>query len=104
MMILDKKSNLKTLYNLGSEIKDLKKIFLLQGSLLSVFGGIIGLVLGILIVLIQQQFKLVMITETLAYPVIFSFQNVLLVFATIVTLGIVASWIASSRVSKKLLD
>ena len=104
MMILDKKNNLKTLFNLGSEIKDLKKIFLLQGSLLSVFGGIIGLVLGIIIVLIQQQFNLIMITETLAYPVIFSIQNVMIVFATIVSLGIVASWIASSRVSKKLLD
>lgn len=104
MMILDKKSNLKTLYSLGSDVKDLKKIFLLQGSLLSVFGGLIGLVLGMVIVIIQQQFKLVMITESLAYPVVFSLQNVAIVFATIVTLGVVSSWIASSRVSKKLLD
>ncbi|TBX71363.1 ABC transporter permease [Flavobacterium silvisoli] len=104
MMILDKKSNLKTLFNLGSEIKDLKKIFLLQGSLLSVLGGIAGLLLGIIIVVIQQQFKLVMITDTLAYPVVFSIQNVLIVLATIVLLGIISSWIASSRVSKKLLD
>ncbi|MFN3967505.1 ABC transporter permease [Flavobacterium sp.] len=104
MMVLDKKSNLKTLYNLGSEIKDLKKIFLLQGSLLSVFGGIIGLLLGIIVVVIQQQFSLVMITETLAYPVVFSFQNVVIVFFTIISLGFISSWIASSRVSKKLLD
>ncbi|WP_412464749.1 ABC transporter permease [Flavobacterium mekongense] len=104
MMILDKKSNLKTLHSLGSDIKDLKKIFLLQGSLLSVFGGLIGLVLGMVIVIIQQQFKWVMITESLAYPVVFSLQNVAIVFATIVTLGVVSSWIASSRVSKKLLD
>lgn len=104
MMVLDKKSNLKTLYNLGSEIKDLKKIFLLQGSLLSVFGGIIGLILGIIVVVIQQQFSLVMITETLAYPVVFSFQNVVIVFFTIISLGFISSWIASSRVSKKLLD
>lgn len=104
MMILDKKSNLKTLHSLGSDIKDLKKIFLLQGSLLSVFGGLLGLVLGIVIVVIQQQFKLVMITESLAYPVVFSIQNVAIVFATIVSLGVVSSWIASSRVSQKLLD
>jgi lipoprotein-releasing system permease protein len=104
MMILDKKSNLKTLHSLGSDIKDLKKIFLLQGSLLSVLGGLIGLVLGIVIVVIQQQFKWVMITESLAYPVVFSIQNVAIVFGTIVTLGVVSSWIASSRVSKKLLD
>ncbi len=104
MMILDKKANLKTLLNLGTEIKDLQKIFLLQGTLLSVFGGIIGLILGIAIVLLQQHFELIMITPTLAYPVVFSVENVLIVLATIVTLGFIASLIASSRVSKKLLD
>jgi lipoprotein-releasing system permease protein len=104
MMILDKKGNLKTLFNLGAEIKELKKIFLFQGSLLSVFGGIIGLVLGIIIVLIQQKFKVVMITSTLAYPVVFSIQNVLIVFSTIVLLGVLSSWIASSRINAKMLD
>ena len=104
MMILDKKANLKTLLNLGTDIKDLRKIFVLQGTLLSIFGGIIGLTLGIAIVLLQQQLELIMITPTLAYPVVFSLENVLIVFATIVTLGFIASLIASSRVSKKLLD
>jgi len=104
MMILDKKANLKTLLNLGTEIKDLRKIFLLQGTLLSVFGGIIGLTLGIAIVLLQQHFELIMITPTLAYPVVFSIENVLIVLATIITLGFIASLIASSRVSKNLLE
>ena len=59
---------------------------------------------GIAIVLLQQHYELVMITPTLAYPVVFSFENVMIVLATIVTLGFIASLIASSRVSKKLLD
>jgi lipoprotein-releasing system permease protein len=104
MMILDKKKNLKTLFNIGVEVKDLKKIFLYHGTFLSVFGGIVGLVLGIIIVLLQKQFQMIMITDTLAYPVVFSVQNVLIVFFTIVTLGFISSWIASSRVTKKLLD
>lgn len=104
MMILDKKGNLKTLFNLGVEITDLRKIFLFQGTLLSIFGGGIGLILGIGIVLLQQQFQLIMITPTLAYPVVFSVENVLIVLGTIVSLGFIASLIASSRVSKKLLE
>ena len=104
MMILDKKGNLKTMFNLGTEIKDLRKIFLLQGTLLSVFGGLLGLALGVGIVLLQQQFKLVMITPALAYPVVFTLQNLLIVLVTIVLLGFTASWIASSRISKKLLE
>ncbi|OCB69473.1 ABC transporter permease [Flavobacterium piscis] len=104
MMILEKKGNLKTLFNLGTEINSLRKIFLLQGTLLSIFGGVIGLVLGIILVLLQQQYELIMITPTLAYPVVFNLENVLIVMGTIVSLGFVASLIASSRVSKKLLD
>ncbi|MBC7606007.1 MAG: ABC transporter permease [Burkholderiales bacterium] len=104
MMILDKKANLKTLFNLGTPIQDLRKIFLLQGTLLSVVGGVIGLVLGVAVVLLQQHFQLIMITPTLAYPVVFSIKNVLIVLATIVSLGITASLIASSRVTKKLLE
>ena len=104
MMILDKKGNLITLFNLGTEIKDLRKIFLLQGTLLSVFGGIIGLILGIVFVLLQEHFQLIMITSTLAYPVVFTLENILIVLGTIITLGFIASLIASSRVSKKLLN
>jgi lipoprotein-releasing system permease protein len=104
MMILEKKGNLKTLFNLGAEVGYLRRIFLLQGTLLSFFGGLIGLALGIILVILQQQYELIMITPTLAYPVVFSLENVLIVMTTIVTLGFTASLIASSRVSKKLLD
>jgi lipoprotein-releasing system permease protein len=62
------------------------------------------LFLGINIILVQQQFKLIMITETLPYPVVFKWQNVLIVLATITALGFLASLIASSRVNKKLFD
>ena len=104
MMILEKKNNLKTLYCLGVEVKDLRKIFLLQGTLLSTVGGIIGLLIGSIVVLAQQYFQLIMITSTLAYPVNFTFQNVVIVFLTITSLGFLASLIASSRVTKRLLE
>ena len=104
MMILDKKSNLKTLFNLGTEVKNLRKIFLLQGTLLTVLGGVIGITLGVIIVAIQSKFQLIMITPSLAYPVQLSIQNIVIVLGTIVSLGFIASLIASSRVSKKLLD
>lgn len=103
MIIIEKKHNLKTLVNLGVEIRDLKKIFLFQGLMLSFFGGLIGLALGVLIVYLQQQYSLIMITDSLPYPVVFEVKNLLLVLATITVLGFLAALIASSRVSKKLL-
>lgn len=104
MMILDKKYNLKTMLSLGAEIKNIKRIFLLQGVLMCVVGGIIGLFLGIIIVLLQQKFKLIMITQNLAYPVVFSVKNVAIVMLTIMILGFLASYIASSRVSKNIFN
>ena len=104
MMILDKKYNLKTMLSLGAEIKNIKRIFLLQGVLMCVVGGIIGLFLGIIIVLLQQKFKLIMITQNLAYPVVFSVKNVAIVMLTIMILGFLASYIASSRVSKDIFN
>jgi lipoprotein-releasing system permease protein len=104
MMILDKKGNLRTLLNLGAQMNDLRKIFLLQGTLLSVLGGIFGLTLGIILVFLQQHFEFIMITQTLAYPVVFSIENVLIVLTTISAFGFLASLIASSRVSKNFLE
>ena len=104
MTILDKKANIKTLYNIGTPIASLRRIFLLQGTLLSIFGGCLGLFIGSVAVIIQQKYKLIMITDTLAYPVKFSGLNILIVFLTITSLGVLASYIAANRVGKKLLE
>ena len=104
MMIFDKKNNLKTLYNLGTTVKEIRKIFVLQGFLLSFFGLIVGLVLAIALVFIQTKFGLFMITPSLAFPVEFQFENVAIVFFTILILGFIASKIASSRITKEILE
>lgn len=104
MMIIDKKENLKTLFNLGVTIKEIKKIFVLQGFLLSIIGMVIGLTLGIILVVLQQQFGMFMITENLPYPVEFRFLNLFIVIATITLLGFIASKIASSRISKAFIE
>jgi lipoprotein-releasing system permease protein len=103
MMILDKKESLHTLFNLGSTTDDIKRIFFLQGSLMTIVGGMIGLFIGFVVVLLQQQFDLVMITPSLPYPVTIKLINFIIVLLTIGTLGIVASKIASSRIKKTLV-
>jgi lipoprotein-releasing system permease protein len=104
MVIIDKKDNLKTLFSLGTEVKSLKRVFLYYGISICAIGGILGISIGALTVFLQHQFQLVMITDTLAYPVVFTFENVLIVLTTIISLGCIATLIASSRVSKKLFD
>ena len=106
MMMLDKKKSLNTLSNIGATVKDIRRIFFLQGTLMSVVGGLIGLVVSTILVLFQlygpENMKL-MITPFLAYPVTFQIKNLLIVFVTITVLGIVASKIASVRITKSMV-
>ena len=104
MMILDKRQNSKTLYNLGATIKELRRIYFIQGLLVTTLGGLIGVLLGALLIGSQLAFGWLKITPSLAYPVEFDLTNVMVVVATIVVLGIISSKIASSRISKKLIS
>lgn len=104
MMIIDKKNNLKTLFNLGTSIKKIKQIFIFQGFLLTLVGMGIGVSIGIILVLIQQKFGLFMITQNIPYPVEFRWINLLVVILTITILGYIASKIASSRISKSFIE
>ena len=103
MTIIDKKNNLKTLYSLGAGLSDIRKIFFVQGSLLSAGGSLVGILLAWMLVAAQQKWAWVMITPTLPYPVKTEWQNTLLVFATITVLGLLASLLAASRINKKLM-
>lgn len=104
MMILDKKESLNTLFNLGVDVSQIKNVFFLQGSLMTVLGGILGLVIGFLIVLFQYLFELVMLTPSLPYPVAIKPINFVIVLVTITVLGILASKLASSRINKALVN
>ena len=104
MMIIDKRQNLKTLYNLGASLNEIKKIFVLQGFLLTIVGMIVGVAIGVLLVFIQHRYELFMITESLAYPVEFRWMNLLVVIFTISILGFIASKVASSRISKSFIE
>lgn len=103
VMILDKRENIKTLYSLGATPNQIKNIFFLQGMLMTCLGGILGLVVAIILIFLQMNFDLVMITPNLPYPVQMKVKNILIVIFTIFTLGLIASYIAAGR-SKKALS
>lgn len=102
MAVLEKRQNSKTLLNLGLTKKEIQRIFFYQGGLMSVAGGIVGLVLAILLVLSQLYLEWIMITPNLAYPVKLEFVNVAIVFITISSLGFLASYISSQAVKRSL--
>tara|TARA_B110000091_G_scaffold61526_1_gene67603 strand:+ start:1257 stop:2393 length:1137 start_codon:yes stop_codon:yes gene_type:complete len=104
MMIIEKKSNLKTLFNLGVTIKEIKRIFVFQGFLLTFFGMLIGLSIGVVLVFLQQEFGWFKIVGEMPYPIEFQFSNLFIVIFTITILGFIASKIAGSRISKEFIE
>ena len=104
MMIIDKKKNLKTLLSLGATLSEIKKIFVLQGFLLTIISMNVGLFLSVIIVIIQQKFQIFMITSSIPYPVELRGSNFLIVMITITVLGFLAAKVASSRISADFID
>jgi len=104
MMIIDKKKNLKTILNLGATLSEIKRIFVLQGFLLTIAGMTIGLIVSTIAVAIQEQFEVFMITSSIPYPVELKLSNLLIVITTISVLGFLAAKVASSRISINFIE
>ena len=75
MLIIDKKDDVVTLRNLGASDKQIRRIFLFEGRLISVFGAIFGILLGLLLCWLQQHYS-----------------DVLLIFLTVIATGWLAVW------------
>ena len=96
MMILDKKPQMNILKAMGITQHQLGQTFFLLGMMIVLFGGIIGLVLSSVLILIQQWDPFINIPGTsLAYPVKWEFENILIVMGTLLLLGSLASAWAS---------
>ncbi|MBQ7631347.1 MAG: ABC transporter permease [Paludibacteraceae bacterium] len=97
MLIIDKKADIRILSDLGADESTIRRIFLLEGWLISSLGAGVGLVIGVLVCLGQQYFgwlKLGTGTEYVisAYPVVVKATDVLLVAVIVLALGLVAAW------------
>ncbi|MST83479.1 FtsX-like permease family protein [Hallella mizrahii] len=98
MLIIDKKDDVVTLRNLGASDKQIRRIFLFEGRLISVFGAIFGILLGLLLCWLQQQYGFVKMGSSdgtfvvNAYPVSVHYSDVLLIFLTVIATGWLAVW------------
>lgn len=98
MLIIDKKADVQTLRNLGADNHTIARIFLFEGRMISAIGAIVGILLGLLLCWLQQQFGLVSMGESSgtfvvnAYPVSVHYGDVLIVLVTVLVVGWVAAW------------
>lgn len=107
MMMLDKKEHLRTLWAMGTDLPALRRIFFFEGMLISGAGLVLGLLLALLAVYLQEQYGWVSLGQGYvveAYPVVLKFRDVLLVSLTVVLLGGLSSWLTSRRLTYSFLQ
>ena len=109
MLIIDKKEDVRTLRNLGADDKLISRIFLFEGRMISMFGAVTGIFLGLILCLIQQKFGLISLGGdgnfvVDAYPVSVHWGDVLLIFLTVLIVGFLSVWYPVRYLSKRLLD
>lgn len=99
MTLLEKKENIKTLHQLGTPRGTLRAVFFMQGLLLSLVGGGIGLLLAMAFVWVQKTYALVRIPGSyLPYPVALEWSSLWTVLLVVGGLSIVVAWLTSAVV------
>ncbi|MCQ2350517.1 MAG: FtsX-like permease family protein [Paludibacteraceae bacterium] len=99
MLIIEKTDDAVTLGNLGMRQNDVRRIFIWEGSLISVIGVLAGIVLGLILCWLQAEFGLISMGSggsyiVNAYPIDVRFTDILIIFITVSLLGIAASYIS----------
>ena len=99
IMMVEKRKDLRVLEILGGQKKDFNSIFFSLGVFTTVFGTGLGLGIAWLLITVQNFYSFVYVPGTsIPYPVSLTASNVIIVFTTIVVMGIVTSaWSSSSN-------
>ena len=109
MLIIDKKDDVVTLRNLGANDKQITRIFLFEGRMISAIGAVIGIIIGLLLCWLQQRFGFVALGSSSgsfvinAYPVSVHPEDIVLIFITVLVVGFLSVWYPVRYFAKRLL-
>lgn len=107
MLYIDKKEDIVILESMGLPTKNINRIFLYEGWLISLAGGVLGTILGVIVCWLQITFELVKLPGAgesfviSAYPVHIIFTDIILAFSAVVVIGFIASWYPVKFMSNK---
>lgn len=111
MLIIDKRNDVVTLRNLGADDQLISRVFLFEGYMITFFGALIGVGLGLLLCFIQQEFGLISLGSGSsagafvvdAYPVSVYATDVILVLITVLVTGSLSVFFPVRYLTRRLL-
>lgn len=105
MMMIEKQLDMRTIMSMGATPRTVRQVFLNEGMLITLTGVIIGLAVGIGICWAQERFELIPLSGSLldAYPVKVELPDLGIIFATVLVIGLLASWVPLRTLSRRFL-
>lgn len=110
MLMIEKKDDVRTLRNMGADDRLIRRIFLFEGWMISGIGAAAGIALGIVLCYLQQHFGFIKLGQTAgtfiidAYPVRVVFTDLLVTFASVAVVGLIAAWYPVHYLGKRWFD
>lgn len=110
MLIIDKKNDVVTLRNMGASDKQIVRIFLFEGRMISAIGAILGILVGLLLCWLQQVYGLVSLGRSSgsfivdAYPVSVHPEDIIIIFITVLAVGFASVWYPVRYFAKRLIQ
>lgn len=110
MLIIEKKDDLSVLYAMGARKSLVRRIFLVQGSFISLLGGVAGLLIGLLICFLQMKFHIVGLGDGSSgylinyYPVQIEWLDFVFVLFTILIISVITSYIPVRYMKNIVID
>lgn len=108
MLILDKRKDIAILFSMGASTKMIKRIFMLEGIMISFIGAFMGLVLGFIVCWVQITFGVIQLGDANSfivpyYPVKMEWIDFVAVLITVLLIGFLSAWYPVKQISKKYL-
>ncbi|MFX1703285.1 FtsX-like permease family protein [Chitinophaga sp. CC14] len=101
MLVIEKQKDITILKAMGARKSLIMRIFLAEGLIIAGIGTALGFGLGITFCVLQQHFGIIKLEGTSflvdSYPVSMHAADFLLVFVTIIVIGVAASWYPARR-------
>ena len=105
MLVLEKQKDISILNALGANRNFILRVFLNEGFLLAIIGGVLGMLIALAMVILQQQFHLIPLTGGSFlidyFPVELRITDFILVAITVVVIAFVASFVPAYKASKQ---
>lgn len=109
MLMIDKKRDVNTLKNLGATNRQIANIFMIEGRLITTCGAILGVIAGLVLCWLQQEYGLISMGQSEgdfivdSYPVSVHLTDVALIFVTVIAVGWLAVWYPVRYLGHKIL-